>query len=65
MNKAIHVVLKLIEIKHPHSGEMLATELRKCFKRWGINTNIVLLIVTDNGTNIFKAVQLLNEEEDE
>ena len=65
MNKAIHVMLELVEIKHPHSGEMLATELRKCFKRWGIDANRVLLIVTDNGTNIVKAVQLLNEEDEE
>ena len=62
MGKVVHIVLQLIEIKHPYTGIMLSKALRKCLRRWGIDVTKVRMIITDNDSNIIKAVQLLNEE---
>ena len=60
--RSIHAFLSLIEIKHPHTGEKLAGCLDDCLKKWGISPEKVLLVVTDNGANIIKAVKLLQSQ---
>lgn len=61
--KPCHSFLNLSEIPHPHTGEMLAACLTRCFEQWGITDNQVLHIVTDNGSNMVKAVRLVQEQE--
>lgn len=56
--RPIHAFLSLMEIKHPHTGEKLA----ECLKKWDICPEKVLLVVTDNGANIIKAVKLLQSQ---
>ena len=65
LEQPVHIELELLEISHLHTGEMLPKALRKCFKRWGITVTKVLMIVRDNGSNMIKTVQLLNEEDEE
>ena len=60
--KPVHAFLSLMEIKHPHTGEKLAGCLDECLRKWGISSEKVLLVVTDNGTNMIKAVKLLQSQ---
>ena len=62
-SKPCHSFLNLSEIPHPHTGEMLAACLTRCFEQWGITEKQVLLIVTDNGSNMVKAIRLVQEQE--
>jgi len=50
-------------IKHPHTGEMLSMSLEKCLSHWEIPKEKVLQIISDNGANMVKAVNLLREIE--
>ena len=61
IDKTRHAFLNLIELQHPHTGEMLAECLKKCLDQWGIRENQVMLIVSDNGSNMVKAIRLLQE----
>lgn len=62
-SKPCHSFLNLSEIPHPHTGEMLAACLTRCFEQWGITEKQVLLIVTDNGSNMVKAIRLVQQQE--
>jgi hypothetical protein len=58
-NQPRHAILNLEEIDHPHTGVMLAACLERSLNQWNITPEKVLLIVSDNGTNIVKAITLL------
>jgi len=62
-NTARHVILDLTQLHHPHTGEQLAAELSSCLKDWSIDKDKVILIVTDNGANIVKAIRILRENQ--
>lgn len=64
-NRPVHAFLNLTEVPHPHTGERLAASLDGCLTRWQISGNKVLLVVTDNGANIVKAVGLLRDKHDQ
>ena len=64
-DRPIHAFLSLMSIKHPHTGEKLANCLDECLKKWDISPEKVLLVVTDNGANIIKAVKLLQSQYDQ
>lgn len=64
-NKARHAVLNLHELPHPHTGIAILAALEKSLVAWNIDANKVLLIVSDNGSNVVKAVQLLQTKEKE
>jgi hypothetical protein len=53
--------LKLAQIEHPHTGERLYEVIEQCLAEWGLNASKVMMIVSDNGANMIKAVRLLNE----
>jgi len=53
--------LALDKLQHPHTGEMLANSLDKCLTDWGISEQKIMLIVSDNGANMVKAIRLLRE----
>lgn len=58
----MHMVLGLVELPHPHTGENLADSMLACLHEWNISHKKVLLIITDNGANIVKAVRIMNEK---
>lgn len=57
----MHIVLILVELPHPHTGEDLADSLLDCMQDWNI-THEVLLFITDNCANIIKPVKIINEK---
>jgi len=58
-HKPEHVFLSLVELPHPHTGEAIADCLSNCLKKWGINENQVILVVSDNGSNMLKALRVI------
>jgi hypothetical protein len=60
-HKPLHIFLNLFLLAHPHTGTMIANKLQECLTEWGIAPNQVLMFVTDNGSNMVKAVSDLNE----
>ena len=74
MKKAVHIVLNLHIVEHPHTGAMIASLLQKTLDAWQIPSSKILMIITDNGSNMVRAVKDLkaqqeadmsSEEEDE
>lgn len=63
-SKAVHALLNVAELQHPHTGEAIASSLEECLTGWGISAEKVILVITDNGANMIKAVRLLREQED-
>jgi hypothetical protein len=59
--KPQHALLNLDMIHHPHSGEKLCKCIESCLQKWDIKAEKVLQIVSDNGSNMIKAVSLLRE----
>jgi hypothetical protein len=53
------VLLNLSSISHPHTGEMLAEKLDLALKEWAIPQSKILMVVTDNGSNMIKAIKCL------
>lgn len=64
-HKPVHVLLNLDTIEHPHTGLMLAEKLRQSFKQWQIPLSKILAVVTDNGSNMVKAVRCIKQYESE
>lgn len=60
-----HALLNLHRIEHPHTGESIARCIDETLNAWDIGEDKVLLIVTDNGSNILKAVRLLRDRSQE
>jgi hypothetical protein len=60
-DEARHVTLALKQMKHPHTGEMLADVLHTTLTDWGIAADKILMIVSDNGANMVKSIRLLGE----
>ena len=61
---ALTFLLNLFEIEHPHTGEMIADKLQSSLHSWGIDPKKVLMVVTDNGSNMVKAVSMTLFEDD-
>ena len=57
-----HIVLSIKQIQHPHTGEMLKDAVTEVLSEWNIDSTKVLMLVTDNGANVVKAMRLLSEE---
>ncbi|TKS81526.1 hypothetical protein D9C73_015631 [Collichthys lucidus] len=53
--------MDLHRLDHPHTGECIARCIDETMVVWDIVGDKVLLVVTDNGSNIVKAVRLLSE----
>ncbi|KAL3972490.1 A-kinase anchor protein 18 [Sarotherodon galilaeus] len=54
-----HALLNLHRLEHLHTGEAIARCIDQTLEKWAVGKEKVLLVVTDNGANIVKAVQLL------
>jgi hypothetical protein len=50
------VVLELSDLQHLHTGEMLAEHLEQCTQKRSLNSECILMIVSDNGSNMIKAL---------
>lgn len=57
LGQAIHVVLNLHTIEHPHTGEMIAEHLQPTLDAWKIDRRKILMVETDNGSNMVKAIK--------
>lgn len=64
-HQPVHATLNLCQMPHPHTGAAIAEVLESCMEEWGISPTKVLLIVTDNGSNMVKAIKILQEKETE
>jgi len=60
-----HAFLNMTLLQHPHTGENLSLCLEQCLQNWGIPSEKILLVVSDNGANMVKAIRLLREREAE
>lgn len=58
-HKPVHVLLNLHAISHPHTGDMIADKILLTLKKWNIEDSKVLTIITDNGSNMVKAIKTL------
>ena len=58
-----HYLLSLCELPHPHTASVVSSVLDNCLGEWGIPAEKVLVIVSDNGANMVKAIRLLQERE--
>lgn len=55
--QAIHNMLNLYSVCHPHSGAMTAAKLQSTLDQWNIVPSKLLMAVTSNGSNKLKAVK--------
>ena len=56
-----HLMLNLKKLQHPRTGENLADCLESSLETWKIPTRKVMMVVSDNGANMVKAIRLLQE----
>jgi hypothetical protein len=53
--------LNLYTICHPHTGVIISQKFDECLAEWNIEPRKVILIITDNGSNMIRTVNVLNE----
>lgn len=58
----VHVMLNLEKLQNPHTGENLAKCLKESLKKWAVPPEKVFMVVSDSGTNMVKAIKLLQEQ---
>jgi len=63
-NKAHHVVLSIAQLPFPHTGITIAECMETCLSEWQISSDKVLIVVSDNGSNMIKAIKILAENAD-
>ncbi len=56
-----HAVLELLHFPSPHTGAVIGDLMKKVINEWGFE---VPIIVTDNGSKMVKAFQLVSTQED-
>lgn len=57
-----HALLNLHQMDHPYTRKAIACCIDQTLEVWGTGEEKVLLVVTDNGANIVKTVQLLQKQ---
>jgi len=58
-----HYLLSLSQLEHPHTTAVLSSVLDKTLQEWAIPAGKVLMVVSDNGANMVKAIKLMQEHE--
>ncbi|KAJ8928549.1 hypothetical protein NQ314_018887 [Rhamnusium bicolor] len=58
-NKLLNLTIALEELSKHHTGEYLADKLSNIFRHWEIPLEKFVAAVTDNGSNIVKAISIL------
>ncbi|KAI2644644.1 E3 SUMO-protein ligase ZBED1 [Labeo rohita] len=61
-SKAEHILLNLKQMVHPHTANSIVTLVEECTEEWGIRKEKIIMIITDNGSNMVSAFRV--EEED-
>ncbi|RXN30449.1 zinc finger BED domain-containing 4-like protein [Labeo rohita] len=61
-SKAEHILLNLKQMVHPHTANSIVTLVEECTEEWGILKEKIIMIITDNGSNMVSAFRV--EEED-
>ncbi|KAL1276844.1 hypothetical protein QQF64_036467 [Cirrhinus molitorella] len=61
-SKAEHILLNLKQMVHPHTANSIITLVEECTEEWGIPKEKIIMIITDNGSNMVSAFRV--EEED-
>ena len=56
-----HATLAIKQVAHPHTGQVIAKLVMKCLAEWEVTKEKVLLVVSDNGANMKKAVKIMQE----
>ena len=56
--KPKEALLELKQVSYPDTGEIISQLLTDIFERWNIK-NIIIVLTTDNGSNIKKAAQIM------
>ena len=56
-----HIVMRVKQIQHPHTGEMLKEAIVETLTEWNTDHNKVVMLVTDNVANVVKAMRLRRE----
>ena len=55
--------LYLCELPHPHTASVVSEVLQRTLAQWAKPSEKVLLIASDNGSNMIKAVKLMQKRE--
>lgn len=61
-SEAEPILLNLKQMVHPHTAHSIVTLMEKCTEEWGIPKEKILMIITDNGSNMVSAFR--HKEED-
>ena len=61
-NQVCHVMLNLIELPHPHTGELLASKISERITYLNIPVTKVAIVITDNGSDMIKAINILKQK---
>jgi hypothetical protein len=62
-HQPVHVLLNLYQIAHPHTAVMLGSQFLETLASLDISRSKVLLVVTDNSSNIIKTVKVAHATE--
>jgi hypothetical protein len=57
--RAEHVMLNLYVVPYPHTGEVIVAKLNETILKWNINSDKILAVLTDNGSNMVKAIRIM------
>ena len=58
----VHACLNLSNIEHPHTGEKPAECINRSRQQWDIPEEKIILVVSDNGSNMLTAIRLLQAQ---
>ncbi|KAL7724996.1 hypothetical protein ACLKA6_013635 [Drosophila palustris] len=65
-HEAIKIVtLGIIELNKKHTGANLSAEIENILQEFGLMKNQIYSVTSDNGRNIIKSIELMNEEADD
>lgn len=64
-NQPKHATLNLSILPHPHTGEAIADTLTNSLQQWNISCDKVLMVISDNGASVVKAIRLMQQNEKE
>ncbi|XP_029959965.1 zinc finger BED domain-containing protein 4-like isoform X2 [Salarias fasciatus] len=64
-NRPEHKLLALEQVAHPHTAQSIKACVHKCIQEWGISSEKILTVITDNGSNMVAAFKQSTQEEEE
>jgi len=64
-NEQLHALLSLVIMPHPHTSMNIRTALEQVIADWDIPYDKILLVITDNGSNMIAAFKNMEDSSDE